>query len=122
MILVSTDGSELSDKAIKIAANLAKQLGTRLLGVTVVKVKGSKTAADNLQKVLDAAEEAGVECTVEELQGNVVAESILEAANRYDVKFLVMASRGLSSLGSLLIGSSTQQVLARATRPVLVVR
>ena len=71
MILVSTDGSELSEKAIVTAAKLA---------------------------------------------------AILKVAQERDVRFIVMASRGLGTLGSLFIGSSTQQVLAKADRPVLVVR
>ena len=33
-----------------------------------------------------------------------------------------MASRGLGTLGSLILGSETQKVLAKADRPVLVIR
>ena len=53
---------------------------------------------------------------------NPVPDAILKTAQERDVRFIVMASRGLGTLGSLFIGSSTQQVLAKADRPVLVVR
>lgn len=42
MILVSTDGSELSEKAIVTAAKLAKNLNTCVLGITVVKAKAPR--------------------------------------------------------------------------------
>ncbi len=122
MILVSTDGSELSDKAIRSAATLAKNLKTSILGVTVVKTKGSDTARENLSRVSELAEEVGVPCRTEEITGSTVPDAILNCAKENDVRFIVMASRGLGTLGSLFIGSATQQVLAKADRPVLVIR
>ena len=112
MILVSTDGSELSEKAIVTAAKLAKNLNTCVLGITVVKAKGSETAARTLDDVKDACQRVGTS----------IPDAILKVAQERDVRFIVMASRGLGTLGSLFIGSSTQQVLAKADRPVLVVR
>lgn len=122
MILVSTDGSELSEKAIVTAAKLAKNLNTCVLGITVVKAKGSDTAAHTLEDVTDACQRVGVPCEVAEVVGTSIPDAILKTAQERDVRFIVMASRGLGTLGSLFIGSSTQQVLAKADRPVLVVR
>ena len=51
-----------------------------------------------------------------------VAKGILECAREHDVQFIVMASRGLGTIGSLLLGSETQKVLHDADRPVLIVR
>ena len=120
MILVSTDGSELSEKAIVTAAKLAKNLNTCVLGITVA--KGSETAARTLDDVKDACQRVGVPCEVSEVVGTSIPDAILKVAQERDVRFIVMASRGLGTLGSLFIGSSTQQVLAKADRPVLVVR
>ena len=122
MILVSTDGSEISEKAIVTAAKLAKNLSTCVLGITVVKTKGSEVAQKTLEDVRDACERVGVPCETQEVTGNSVPDAILKTAQERDVRFIVMASRGLGTLGSLFIGSSTQQVLAKADRPVLVVR
>lgn len=122
MILVSTDGSELSEKAINTAASLAKNLGTSVKGITVVKAKGSELAAKNLAVISQACEAQGVPCQVEEVTGPTIVDAILNAAKDVDARFIVMASRGLGTLGSLFIGSTTQQVLAKADRPVLVIR
>lgn len=122
MILVSTDGTELSDKAVHTAAKLAKQLNTSVLGIIVVKSKGAESALKALDDVKDVCERAGTPCEVAEIIGTSVPDSILKTAQERDVRFIVMASRGLGTLGSLFIGSSTQQVLAKADRPVLVVR
>ena len=122
MILVSTDGTGLSDKAVHTAAKLAKQLNTSVLGIIVVKSKGAESAIKALDDVKDVCERAGTPCEVAEIIGTSVPDSILKTAQERDVRFIVMASRGLGTLGSLFIGSSTQQVLAKADRPVLVVR
>lgn len=56
MILVSTDGSELSEKAIVTAAKLAKNLKTSVLGMTVVKAKGGENALHTLEDVTEICE------------------------------------------------------------------
>lgn len=122
MILVSTDGSELSEKAIVTAAKLAKNLKTSVLGMTVVKAKGGENALHTLEDVTEICEREGVPCETTEVIGHSIPDTILKTAQERDVRFIVMASRGLGTLGSLFIGSSTQQVLAKADRPVLVVR
>ncbi len=122
MILVSTDGTELSDKAVHTAAKLAKQLNTSVLGIIVVKNKGTESAVKTLEEVKEVCGKYGTPCEVSEIIGSSVPDAILKTAKENDVRFIVMASRGLGTLGSLFIGSSTQQVLAKADRPVLVVR
>lgn len=94
VILVSTDGSELSEKAIVTAAKLAKNLNTCVLGITVVKAKGSETAARTLDDVKDACQRVGVPCEVSEVVGTSIPDAILKVAQERDVRFIVMASRG----------------------------
>ena len=113
MILVSTDGSELSEKAIVTAAKLAKNLNTCVLGITVVKAKGSETAARTLDDVKDACQRVGVPCEVLEVVGTSIPDAILKVAQERDVRFIVMASRGLGTLGSLFIGRFSQKPIAR---------
>ncbi len=122
MILVCTDGTELSDKAIVTAASLSKQLGTKLIVITVSKALGSERAKRALEEAKETAEKLGATCQTEEVVGTEVPEAILKTVKEKDVRFIVMASRGLGTVGSLFIGSTTQQVLAQADRPVLVVR
>ena len=80
VILVSTDGSELSEKAIVTAAKLAKNLNTCVLGITVVKAKGSETAARTLDDVKDACQRVGVPCEVSEVVGTSIPDAILKVA------------------------------------------
>lgn len=129
-VLVTTDGSNLSDKAVDSAVALAKALGARLVGMTAVLAPPpaagfqaeDQAVRDRLAAIARKAEEAGVECEVEAEHAEAVWKAILECASRHDVSYIVMASRGLGSIGSLLLGSETQKVLHQADRPVLVVR
>ena len=80
-----------------------------------------KTQA-RLKYISDAAQAAGVQCELVAEHCAAPWQGILAVAQRYDARFIVMASRGLGSLGSLILGSETQKVLASADRPVLVIR
>lgn len=129
-ILVTTDGSNLSDKAIDTAVELAQQLDGELIGMTAVvgaAPEGGFTAEDaavrdRLAAVSRKAEEKGVKCEVIAEHSDAIWKGVLECAARVDATYIVMASRGLGSIGSLLLGSETQKVLHQADRPVLIVR
>ena len=129
-VLVTTDGSNLSEQAVDTAVKLAKALGGSLVGVTVVVAPPpaggfeceDPAVRERLTKISDKAREGGVECEIVAEHAGTVWEGILECAHRLGVDYIVMASRGLGSFGSLLLGSETQKVLHQADRPVLVVR
>lgn len=131
VIEVCTDGSSLSEKGVDTAVELARSLGLPLVGMTSVpgnpKVVNTLDLEDEsvrkrLNYVKQAAEEAGVQCQLVAEHCSAPWEGILAVAQRYDARFIVMASRGLGSLGSLILGSETQKVLAQVDRPVLVIR
>ena len=129
-VLVTTDGSNLSDKAIDTAVELVEQLHGELIGMTAVvgapPAGGFKAedavVRDRLAIISRKAAEKGVPCEVVAEHADAVWKGILACAVRHDVNFIVMASRGLGSIGSLLLGSETQKVLHKADRPVLIVR
>ena len=129
-ILVTTDGSNLSDKAIDTAVELAQQLDGELIGMTAVvgaAPEGGFAAEDaavrdRLAAVSRKAEEKGVKCEVIAEHSDAIWKGVLECAARVVATYIVMASRGLGSIGSLLLGSETQKVLHQADRPVLIVR
>ena len=129
-VLVTTDGSNLSDKAVDTAVRLTKQFGGELIAVTAVVApppsigfEGEDQAVrERLAAVHHKATEAGVPCEVVAEHCWAFWRGILECAARHNVDYIVMASRGLGSIGSLLLGSETQKVLHQADRPVLVVR
>ncbi len=131
VIQVCTDGSSLSEKGIVTAVSLAKSLGLPVLGMTAVKggeqpengLDGEpREVRDRLLVVAEEAKAAGVPYMLVAEHCTAPYEGILRVALRYDARFIVMASRGLSSLGSLFLGSETQKTLAAADRPVLVIR
>ena len=143
-ILIATDGSELSEKAVQHGLALAKLCGAK---VTALKVapryprnyyEGAMTQDPETirtiesdwrlesQKVADKVADRGaalqvpVAATVE--QSDFVAEAIIEVIEREHCDLVVMASHGYHGLKRLLLGSETQHVLTHAKIPVLVLR
>lgn len=143
-ILVSTDGSELSSKAVHHAIELAAQCGSEVVAMTVVPhyprsyYDGSlplsneeverveKHWAEGGHKILDtiraAAQARGVAISDVVVKSDLVADAIIETAKKQDVDLIVMASHGRKGVSRLLLGSETQQVLTRSEIPVLVLR
>ena len=130
VIQVCTDGSQLSEKGVDTAVELAQSLNLPLLGMTGVPgapvagglEKEDPKTQERLKYIRDAAEAAGIKYKLVAEHCQAPWQGILAVAKRYDARFIVMASRGLGSLGSLILGSETQKVLAAADRPVLVIR
>jgi len=78
-----------------------------------------RVAADGLR----IAERAGLSVESRVVNGSgPIASTILELAERNDAAAIVMGSRGLSGLGSLVLGSVSDAVVAHAARPTLVIR
>jgi len=143
-LLVATDGSKLSDKALTHAIGLAQAVGARLTafyaapdypmpayadGVVyepVTRREYAKLAAEDAQKILDAvaakATAAGVECKTAYSIAPAPWEAILAAAKKHKCDGIVMASHGRRGVSALLLGSETQKVLTHTKLPVIVVR
>ena len=141
-ILVPTDGSHLSEKAINTAIEFAKFSGGRIIALSVAEpypfspMAESSMATDpstyeenmlalaklNVQKVADAAKTAGVSCEMLTAQAFNPDEEIISAAEKHHCDAIFMASHGRSGLSRLFLGSKTQRVLAHSTIPVLVLR
>ena len=145
-ILVATDGSEMSGRALDHALGLAKALGSQVTIVTVTEpaalVGGgygavAGTAFDPIPERMEAqeavaksllatavatAKEAGIEAKTAYVNDSFPAEGIIATANSIDADLIVMGSHGRRGLGRLLLGSQTSNVLAHTTIPVLVTR
>ena len=143
-ILVATDGSTLSKKAVKEAIGLAASLEAALVVLNVVPrypmsyFEGGATVspqevgriekdwADRGQAIADAvqksAEAAGVKAKALITKSDLVANSILAAAKKNKCDLIVMASHGRKGISRILLGSETQQVLTHSSIPVLVLR
>ena len=142
-ILIATDGSERSERAIEQGVALAKALGATVIGLNAApsfriyagsvaditntmegdyREAAEERAKVYLAEVEKAAKGAGVPCETHYQYGEPIHQAIIDALGEYDCDLAVMASHGRGSVGSLLLGSVTQRVLAHGEHPVLVVR
>ena len=126
-ILVTTDGSNLSDKAVDTASELAEQVVGSVVGMLSAAPAGGFTeeepiVKERLEAISHKAAEKQVPCEVVVEHAETVSQGVLACAARVNATYIVMASRGLGTFGALLLGSETQKVLSQADRPVLVVR
>lgn len=140
-ILVPTDGSDLSKKAVQTAISLARLSGAELRAISVKEPfpysalsemqpvppqeffdAQERLATSRVQAVLDAAKAAGIACKGHTVEALHPWEAILDHARAEAADLIVMASHGRRGLNALLLGSETQKVLTHSALPVLVVR
>ncbi len=141
-MLVPTDGSELSMKAIEGAIGLAKRLGSSLVVFTAIEPypyakTGEHTpvethahyderlkaeAAARLAPLKAMAAAAGINADTAVSSSTSPYEAIIRAAGEYGCDSIVMSSHGRRGISGLLLGSETQKVLTHSTIPVLVLR
>jgi nucleotide-binding universal stress UspA family protein len=144
-ILVPTDGSKLSRKGIRAGVRLAAALGARVTGVYVmlpvaprgyddtaifyagISARGWRHSFDQAARkalaVIEAeARKARVPCNTDIVHYVRPWQGILAEAHRRKCDAIALASHGRGGLGGLLLGSETQQILARSRIPVLVAR
>ncbi len=143
-ILVATDGSSLSKKAVSSAISLAALAGAGLVVVKVIPrypqsyfegglaLQAAEVGrieqqwAEDGQAVVDevkkAAEAQGVKTRALIVKSDVVSDAIIAAAKKNKCELIVMASHGRTGVKRLLLGSETQQVLTHSHIPVLVLR
>jgi nucleotide-binding universal stress UspA family protein len=143
-ILVATDGSPLSKKAVRTSIELAAATGADLVALYVVPrypvsyFEGGITISEDdiarteqqwadrgqavVDSVRDAAQADGVKAKGILARSDLVAESIMATAKKHKCDLVVMASHGRKGIKRILLGSETQQVLTHSTLPVLVLR
>ena len=143
-LLVPSDGTERSQRAVEEAVRLALALGADLTVLTVerspvmpVPGMGERLDPSTLEALASAARQeaqrvvaealavaaaAGVAASAERLAGEPPHRAIVAAARRLGCDLIVMASHGRRGLKGMLLGSETQRVLVQASVPVLVVR
>ena len=73
-----------------------------------------------IQELAERFREAGIDATALLVHGNTV-DTILTEASDLDVDLIVVGSHGHGSMYQLLVGSISEGVLQRSSRPVLVV-
>ena len=143
-ILVPTDGSRLSAKAVQSAMELAELSGAQVVflnvvprypmsyfegGITVTMTevgKIEKQWSEKAQGLVDQlkakAEARGLKAKGLTMRSDLVAETVIACAKKNKCDLIVMASHGRKGIKRLLLGSETTHVLTHSPLPVLVLR
>ena len=141
-ILIPTDGSELSSKAVQHGVALAKRIGARVTALTVLPPFHALTtdtqmledtlaqyharmrehADGTLGAVAQAAKKLGVACELIRVEDEHPYRAIIDAAESKGCDLIVMASHGRRGIAAIVLGSETVKVLTHSKIPVLIHR
>jgi nucleotide-binding universal stress UspA family protein len=141
-ILVPVDGSGPAQRAVRVAAELARDLRAPLVGLHVLTpfealprkglprapgaaafaLHASRVASKWLSAVKRAAARAGVPCVCRVTRARSPAAGIIAAARAHRCRTIVIGTHGRRGLARVLLGSVARQVLSKSPYPVLVCR
>jgi nucleotide-binding universal stress UspA family protein len=141
-ILVTLDGSDMSESALGPAEALAKLFGADIVlthlveypegpesiylpdavhGIEVKLEKQRLRAEAELEKLVGSLSDKGIKTTAVSRLVTHLADGILEVAQDEEADVIVMASHGRGGVRRLVLGSVTDKVLRGSGRAVLVV-
>jgi nucleotide-binding universal stress UspA family protein len=141
-ILLPTDGSEASQRAVLAGVDFARSVGAEVVAMTATPQFHTFTTDTDMleqtpedyaeasraraQRVLDevatVARNAGVACTCIAVASDSPYEAIISTAREHLCDLIVMASHGRQGIKGLLLGSETHKVLVHSAIPVMVHR
>ena len=142
-ILIPTDGSEQSQRAVKAGIELAKLHSARVTGIHVIPdyhlliayegafdpvteeriEEEAKARADTyLGHIREVASAAGVPCSTVCETSDHPYDAILRTCESSGCDLILMTSHGRKGLAAVLLGSETRKVLTHTKVPVLVMR
>lgn len=143
-VLIPTDGSKLSAKAIKSGLAFAKSIKAQVTGCYVVEPfqpyyfgdyippdmptpkeferRAREAGEKYLVQIEELARAAGVKYSGAVVKADTPYAGIINAAKKGRCDLIFMASHGRSGLSGLLLGSETNKVLTHSKIPVLVYR
>jgi len=141
-ILIPTDGSPLSETAVKQGIAFARSINAKVTGLTVsapfhtfaldpmmvsdipeaYSADCEARAKTFLGVVTSVAQAAGVPCAVEHVIADHPYEAIIDTAKNKGCDLIFMASHGRRGMSAVILGSETAKVLTHSKTPVLVCR
>lgn len=143
-ILVPTDGSTLSERAVEHAIALAARIGASVVALhaypripgapygtfgpaaeLLADARAARARADAdalFERARAAAEDAAVTLETVLVEATDVYRQIIAVARRRNCDLICMASHGRGGVSALVLGSETQKVLTHSATPVLVLR
>ena len=136
-ILLAVDGSDHALHAARVAADMARGMKPKEFRIVVsydaipmylgepnlqfAIDSRNKEAEEIFNRALKEVGEIPSEIHTEMIEGDS-ASAIIEVATTRRSDIIVMGSRGLGRLAGLVLGSTSQKVVAHAPCPVLIVR
>lgn len=142
-ILIPTDGSEQSQRAVRTGIELAKLHQARITGIHVIpdyhlliayegafdpvteeriEEEAKARAESYLAYIKKTAQDAGIACDTVCETSDHPYDAILKTADAKGCDLILMTSHGRKGLVAVLLGSETRKVLTHTKVPVLVVR
>jgi nucleotide-binding universal stress UspA family protein len=140
-ILIPTDGTQITAKAVATGVALAQALGARLSTITVKEPfpysaisemqpippqefydAQERIALVRVNEVVASAGRAGIACEAFTVEAQHPWEAIIDHAKTQSCDLIVMASHGRRGVSAMLLGSETSRVLVHCDVPVLVVK
>ena len=142
-ILIPTDGTERSQRAVQHGLSLAKAIGAKVTAITVeptfnvfnlthaqenkinqvfedYTAHAKAHAAKILDNVASAAKAAGVSCETLQVEQDHPHQAIIDTAKAKGCDLIVMASHGRSGVSAIVMGSVTTKVVTHTDIPVLI--
>lgn len=149
-ILIPTDGSKRSERAVEQGMKFAKAFGAKVTGLHVIPrfhaftyrtqvllsyhtalPEDSETtykqitracAKEFLQFIKRAAEKENVACDTLHVRDDEPFNAIIATAKKKGCDLILMASHGHGGISGILLGSEAQKVLTHSHIPVLIYR
>jgi nucleotide-binding universal stress UspA family protein len=143
-ILITTDGSAVSQKTACAGVDFAQQMGAEVLALYVAPEYQypvyveiippaypsedeyfdtmKRTGAEHLRSVVQKCERLGLPCVPLVEFSDTTAQRIVDVAERESCDLIFIGSHGRSGWGQVLLGSVTNKVLSHTVKPVLVHR
>lgn len=126
-IIVGYVPTNVGEAAVTAAISEAKLRQEELLIVNSSRagalVDKNTASAEDLERILGTATQAGVQATVlESSYRDDLAEEFLGLADQHGVSLIVIGLRQRSQVGKFIMGSHAQRILLQAQHPVLAVK
>ena len=135
-ILVATDFSPASDRALDYGISLARRYNSKIFVTHVIMHDGFRPVAAEVACDSEAADRRVAQEGIGKIEKSgrllglrqemVIAEGPLwpvieELVKKYEIDLIVVGTQGMSTLAKLVIGSNTEQIFRQSHVPVLTV-
>ncbi|OKY77678.1 MAG: Nucleotide-binding protein UspA family [Candidatus Methanohalarchaeum thermophilum] len=137
-ILLPTDGTKKTDKAIKEGIKLAKNSGAEIHAVFVVNTTAFESIPETgmwtqtkdilkregdeaLEEIEEKCDENKIDCETSIRYGRP-HEEIIEYATENEIDLIVMGTSSKKGMDRFLLGSVAEKVLRSSETPVMIVR